>query len=159
MHITEGQSLVLQYEQWRASRDPSSKEINEVAFTEWYELILDTIRSMERIPKPLLDDFSKEIWFGASHGHNYLRSRCVHPDTFKMRSQKIVLIEVALHSENGSWSGVAYDITEEKYRYLFCGLKPQSQAREEGESSRKRPVEEDIHPMVLQMEQQMFVIR
>lgn len=73
MPIVEGQLLALWYEPWRASGDPSSKEINQVAFKEWYEMMLITIKSTERIPKPLLDEFSEEIWFGASHGHTYLQ--------------------------------------------------------------------------------------
>lgn len=126
-------------------KDLSTKKVNEVAFKEWYEMMLITIRSMQRTSKPLLDEFSKEIWFGASHGHTYLKPWCVHPDTFKMRPQKFVLTDEALHSELGSWSGVACEIIEEKYKYLFGGLKPQLQEGEAGESSQKRPAEDHFH--------------
>lgn len=85
MYITEGQPIALKYEPWRVSRDPSNKEINEETFTEWYELMLNTIRSTERIPKPLMDEFLEDIWFGVSHGHTYLKPRCVHPETFKTK--------------------------------------------------------------------------
>jgi len=54
-----------------------------------------------------------------------------------MKPWKFVLFEATLHNEIGSWPGVACEITKGKYRYLFEGLRPQSQAGEAGESNRK----------------------
>jgi len=121
--IIEGQSLALLYDPWRASGDPNTKEINEIAFKDWYEQMLVTIRSTERIPKTLLDEFSEELWFGAKHAHTYLRPRCVHLETFKMRPQRFVLMTKVLHKEVGSWPGVACEITDRKCNYLSRALK------------------------------------
>lgn len=57
MKIRDDQPLALIYEPWRASGDPNNKEINEATFTEWYGLMLITVRMMERIPKQLLEEF------------------------------------------------------------------------------------------------------
>jgi len=76
-----------------------------------------------------------------------------------MRPQKFVLIEATLHSELGLWLGVAYKITKGKYKYLFRSLKPQGQEGEVGEINRKSPTEDDLHPMLLQMEEKMFMLR
>jgi len=35
---------------------------------------MTTIKETKRIPKALLDEFSRELWFGASHAHTYLRA-------------------------------------------------------------------------------------
>jgi len=44
MQIREEQPVVLKYDPWRASRDPNNKEINEVEFSEWYWLMMITIK-------------------------------------------------------------------------------------------------------------------
>jgi len=119
MNFGEGQPIALHYKPWRASGDPITKDINEMTFRDWYELMLMTIRLMQRITKTLLDEFSKEIWFEASHVHTYLRPRCVHLETFKMRPQRFVLTATTLHTEVGSWPGVACEIIDGKYNYLF----------------------------------------
>lgn len=85
MKIRDDQPLALIYEPWRASGDPNNKEINEATFTEWYGLMLITVRMMERIPKQLLEEFLQDIWFGVTHGHTYIKPRCVHWETFQMR--------------------------------------------------------------------------
>lgn len=85
VRINEGQPISLHFDPWRVSGDPSTKEINDITFKDWYEQMLATIRSTKRIPKALLDEFSKEVRFGASHAHTYLRRWCVQPETFKMR--------------------------------------------------------------------------
>lgn len=121
--IVEGQPLELCYEPWRASGDPNTKEINEIAFKDWCEQMLVTIRSTKRIPKTLLEEFSEEIYFRASHAHTYLRSWCVHLETFNMRPQRFVLMIEALHKELGSWPRVAWKITDGKCNYLFGALK------------------------------------
>lgn len=77
--IRDDQPIALRYELRRASGDPNNKEINEAAFTEWYGLMLITIRTVERIPRQLLNEFSQDIWFGVTHGRTHLRTRCVHP--------------------------------------------------------------------------------
>lgn len=60
-NLVEGQLITLHYEPWRSSGDPNIKEINEMTFKDWYELMLTKIRSKKRIPMTLLDEFSKEI--------------------------------------------------------------------------------------------------
>lgn len=85
VQIREDQPIALRYDPYRTSWDPSSKEVNEAAFNNWYEIMLITIRKVERIPRELLYAFSQDIWFGFTHGHTYVRPRCVHPKTFQMR--------------------------------------------------------------------------
>lgn len=51
MQIRDDQPITLRYEPWRASRDPSIKEINEVAFSDWYGTMLITIRKAKQILK------------------------------------------------------------------------------------------------------------
>jgi len=92
--------------------------------------MLATIRSTERIPKALLDEFSEEVWFEASHTHTYLRPQCFYTETFKMSPQRFILTVMALQKEVGSWSGVACGITDEKYNYLFEAMKQQVQGRD-----------------------------
>ena len=122
--IVEGQLLALWYEPWTVSWDLRMKELNEADFREWYDMILVAISSMQMIPKTLLDEFSGEVSFEALHGHTYLRPECIHPETFKMRPQKFILTEAALPIEMGSWPGVACEITNGKYKYMFETLKP-----------------------------------
>lgn len=157
--IVEGQPITLYYDPWRALGDPNTKEINEIAFKDWYEQMLATIRSTKRIPKALLNEFLEKLWFRASHVHTYLRPRCVHPQTFNMRLHRFVLMAEVLHKEVGSWLGVAYKIIEGKYKYIFRALKQQEQGGDVVESSRKRPTDDEIQPMVLQMEEKMFKLR
>lgn len=157
--IFEGQPIALCYGPWRASGESSTKEINEITLRDWYEQMISTIRSTETIPKALLDEFSEEVWFRASHTHTYLRPWCVHPEIFKMRSQRFILTETMLHKKVGSWSRVAYEITDGKYNYIFGALKQWAQRGDVAESSRKWPVEDFLHPMVLQMKEKMFELR
>ena len=67
---------------WRVSRDPSSKGINEEDYAEWYLKLIDVISAQESILRILLDEYSKQIWFGASHDNTWLRPHCVGVDTF-----------------------------------------------------------------------------
>lgn len=113
------------------------KEINEIDFKDWYENMLATIRSTERIPKTLLDELTEEVWFRASHAHTYLRPWCVHLETFKMRLQRFVLTTTVLHKEVRSWSGVTYEIMDGNYNYFFRALKQQAQGGDVVEISRK----------------------
>jgi len=114
---------------------------------------------VERIPKTLLDEFSGDIWFGASHAHTYLKPRCVNPTTFKLRPQRFVLIEEALRREVKSWAGMACEITEGNPRYLFEAMAPQSQEGEGAKSSSRRAATKVLQPMLLQMEEKMFEVR
>jgi len=84
MKIRDDQPITLRYGPWRALGDTTNKEINEKAFTELYGLMLITNMMTKRIPKQLLDKFSQSIWFGVTHGHTYLRLRCIHTGTFQM---------------------------------------------------------------------------
>jgi len=69
-----------------------------------------------------------------------------------MRQQRFVLSEATIHSEVGSWPGFVCEITEGKYRYLFEGMRLQPQIREATGSNKKQQAEDDLEPMVLQME-------
>jgi len=120
--------------------------------------MVDTIQSAEQIPKTLLDEFSSDLWFRASHTYTYLRPRCVNPTTFKLRPQVFGLTEEALHREVESWLGVVYEITEGKLRYLFRAMVPHSQEGEGAESSR-RAATEALQPMLLQIEETIFEVR
>lgn len=53
------------------------------------------------------------------------------------------------------WLGVACEITEGKYIYLFEGMRSQTTTREAVGRSRKIQVEDDLELMVIQMEQRM----
>lgn len=50
--------------------------------------------------------------------------------------------------EAGSWPGVACDIKEVWYKYLFGGMLPQPQTRDMVEGSRKSAAEQDLEMMV-----------
>lgn len=56
--ITDDQPLTLRYTPWRTSRNPSSKEINKAAFSEWYQKMLETIRATKKVPKGFFDAYS-----------------------------------------------------------------------------------------------------
>jgi len=79
-------------------------------------MILDTIKEAEWIPKVLLDEFLKDIWFGVTHIHTYIRPRCVHLETFQMRPQNFSLAEAAFHTKVASWPWVACESTKGRYR-------------------------------------------
>ncbi len=125
MQIRDEHLITLRYEPWRDSQDPNNNEINEPAFTEWYGLMLIIIRTTERIPRQLFDEFSQDTWFRVTHGHTHIRLRCIHLETFEMRKKIFVLSEATFHSEVGSWPRVACEITKGKYIYLFEGMRPQ----------------------------------
>lgn len=61
--------------------------------------MVDAIQSSERILKAVLDEFSGDLWFGASHVHTYLRLWCVNLSTFKLRPQSFSLAEETLDRE------------------------------------------------------------
>ena len=108
--ITKYQPLDLRYTPWRASGDPSSKEINEASFIGWYHKMLEVIKAIKRVPNFLLDDYSLYIWFNINHGHLSIQTKCVHLDTFQMRAQKFMLTEEAFHMEVNSWWGMVGEV-------------------------------------------------
>ena len=71
--IGEDQPVAFRYPSWRVSGDPNSKEINDEAFKDWYNMMLDVIQTHQRIPRVLLDEYFGHIWFGILHGNTWIR--------------------------------------------------------------------------------------
>jgi len=67
----------------------------------------------------------------------------------KMRPLRFFLIEEVLHREVGSCLRVACEITEGRHKYLFGALTPQGQGEDGAESSKKRPADDEIDPIVV----------
>lgn len=80
--ITHDQPMALKFTPWRVSGDPSTKEVNEEAFSFWYKQMVDVVASQQRVLRDLLDRYSSQIWLGVTHKQTYIKPICVDETTF-----------------------------------------------------------------------------
>lgn len=84
--------------------------------------------------------FARYMVWGYPWAH-LQRVKMCPPRNISMMQQRFVLLEATFHSEVGSWPGVACEITDGKYIYLFEGMRPQPLTREAAGSNKQRMIQ------------------
>jgi hypothetical protein len=141
-----GRPLTLEYkghmenifDPWHSKEDSENTTFNIVAFSKWYNALIDTTQRF-CILQELLNCNTRNIAFSMNRHHTFVWSRHVSREYFHSRMFPFYLDEEAFDKEVILWPGFKHNLRKSRMHYIFHAKILKKKGKEVGVGSSARP--------------------
>jgi hypothetical protein len=110
--------LVKMFEPWHSRLDLDNTAFNNMAFSKWYNRLIDTTHRLH-ILHELLNCNKRNIAFSMNHHHTLMWTRYDNREEFHLRMLSFYLDEEAFNKEVMSWPGVKHNPCKSGMHYIM----------------------------------------